>query len=585
MTDHLSQRELIEYQFNLASDEQVLRTADHLEICPECRAQSETLACKFSALDVLRDEPVASEQLITTAIREAEASPRKVLPFLRWGGIASGLIAAGLLLAVMLRPEPVSSPVQRNEEAELVHAPRYNRLSEKADKAIAMAVPKEKSISQKEKAPFAPASSIELVTLPRRERVQLTIYNSADLTLVRERRNLTLKKGWNWLQFMWAGTLIDPTSLDLTAKKHADKIRIQQLVFPPRLRQLGRWLIYSDVGGSIPFELTWFTSGLSWRAFYAGTLSQDERTMNLRGYVRASNRSGEDYENAQTRLIVGKVHLLDRIANLARRRYAYNRPGPRGTVDSLGADDRNEGRLKDGEREDVDKLGDFFRQDRKQIRKEGLSEYFLYTIEGTETIPNGWAKRLESFSQADIPIVSLYKYDEQRWRRRTIRFVTFANDEEHKLGQTPIPNGRVKIYRRVNKAANLSYVGGTGIKYIPVGEKVELELGPARRVLVEPKLMNIRMENYLFDRRRNIIGWDEIRTWRIEVSNARRLPVKLEITRGFGTAYWKLKIRGKEIAYKKHDASHARFTLNLAPRSRKAFNYVVRTYHGKRKER
>jgi hypothetical protein len=43
--------------------------------------------------------------------------------------------------------------------------------------------------------PFAPASAIELVTLPRRDELQLTIYNSADLTLVRERRNLTLKRG------------------------------------------------------------------------------------------------------------------------------------------------------------------------------------------------------------------------------------------------------------------------------------------------------------------------------------------------------------------------------------------------------
>ena len=30
----------------------------------------------------------------------------------------------------------------------------------------------------------------------------------------------------------------------------------------------------------------------------------------------------------------------------------------------------------------------------KEIIKEGLSEYFIYTIEGTETIPNGWSKRM-----------------------------------------------------------------------------------------------------------------------------------------------------------------------------------------------
>jgi len=42
---------------------------------------------------------------------------------------------------------------------------------------------------------------IDLVTLPSRDTVQLTIYNSADMTLVRESRALTLKDGKNKLQF------------------------------------------------------------------------------------------------------------------------------------------------------------------------------------------------------------------------------------------------------------------------------------------------------------------------------------------------------------------------------------------------
>ena len=47
---------------------------------------------------------------------------------------------------------------------------------------------------------------------PRRaDTVQLTIYNSEDLTLVRETRTVTFKKGVNPLQFSWANTLIDPT--------------------------------------------------------------------------------------------------------------------------------------------------------------------------------------------------------------------------------------------------------------------------------------------------------------------------------------------------------------------------------------
>jgi hypothetical protein len=39
------------------------------------------------------------------------------------------------------------------------------------------------------------ASNVDLSTVPKRNTVQLTIYNSEDLTLVRETRTVTFKKG------------------------------------------------------------------------------------------------------------------------------------------------------------------------------------------------------------------------------------------------------------------------------------------------------------------------------------------------------------------------------------------------------
>ena len=61
----------------------------------------------------------------------------------------------------------------------------------------------------------ARAQQIDMSALPPRESVQLTIYNSEDLTLVRETRRVTVRKGLNTLQFSWANTLIDPTSVEL----------------------------------------------------------------------------------------------------------------------------------------------------------------------------------------------------------------------------------------------------------------------------------------------------------------------------------------------------------------------------------
>jgi len=601
MKRHLTEQELIEYRFKLASDAETKEASMHLEACERCRAELEGLQRKFASLDLLREEITVSEDLVSQVIEQA-AEPRRIklaapkkLP--AWAGAAAAVLIVGVLLMVANRPEKaergerfVKGPekgitIRPQEFIEPGSAITWGspRLGDKRGMGATSGLAE--GIS--EKPPFAPASAIELVTLPRRDNVQLTIYNSADLTLVRETRNLTLKKGWNWLQFMWANTLIDPTSLSLEPKEQGDKIDIQQLVFPARLRELGRWLIRSEVSGQVPFEITYFTSGLSWRAFYMGTLAPDEKTMQMKGYVRVANASGEEYENAQTRLIVGKVHLLDRIADLARRQHAYGSPVPvagkgsgiKDRVVSYAFPPPDESRFMT-----LDLSNRLGALRPKEIKKEGLSEYFLYTIEGTETIPDKWGKRLLSFEAEDIEVESLYKYDEERWGGQTIRFVKFANDEEHNLGDTPIPNGQVRIFGQAGEACSLSYVGGTSVKYIPVNEEVELNLGVARLVKVEPKLMDFKTENYRFDRRRNIAGWDEIRTWNIKVANTRKLPIEIEITRGFGTASWTLEPDAEDVGYKKHDATHARFELKLAPQTKQTVGYVVTTYHGVRTE-
>ncbi len=428
----------------------------------------------------------------------------------------------------------------------------------------------------------AAQAKVDLVSLPSRDTVQLTIYNSADMTLVRESRALTLKDGENKLQFSWANTLIDPTSLEMLPKANADKIDIADLTYPPRVRNLGLWNIESGISGKVPVEITYLTSGLSWRAFYMGTLTENEETMRLQGYVRVTNNSGEDYENAQTRLIVGKVHILDEIAELARRQYPYGRPGEVIARPGMAPAPRGRGLMEDKRAFALAEEVAAVRP--KEIRKEGLSEYFLYTIEGTETIPTGWSKRLLSFDVDEVPVVNLYKYEEERYGTSVVRFLSFKNDKEHELGETPIPGGMLKVYRNAGDEGHLSYTGQSSFKYIPVDEDVELNLGAVANVVVEPKLMDFKTENYRFDRRGNISGWDEIRTFKIEVKNTRDIDVKVEIKRNFNTTYWDLIRSGDIDNFEKVDADTTKFTLTLKPRSKREFGYVLRTYHGQRQE-
>jgi hypothetical protein len=584
--EHLSKDQLIEYQFQLGSDEQARATADHLESCGDCRKRLEQLKKKFSALDLLREDVHADEQLISRTLVEAKRKP-VTRQFHIWRSGWSGAAAAVIIVAGGILLSPLWNKRTEVKDEQLARAPAATKkigleyTGVEQDTEMLAVEEKKGNDWVPERPPFAPASNIELVTLPRREDVQITIYNSADLTLVREKRNLTMKRGWNWLQFMWANTLIDPTSLSLEPLEHKDKIDVEQLVFPPRLKELGRWLIKSQVSGQVPFEITYLTSGISWRAFYMGTMAEDEKSMTMQGYVRVTNKSGEEYEDAQTRLIVGQVHILDTIAELAQRQYPYNMPEMKHDIsDSKGIslNWKDEKVLLLG---DEPVLGAFFKYGYvglgvKEIKKEGMSEYFLYTIQGRETIRDGWGKRLPSFKVEDIPVKSLYKYDEEQWGGKPIRFVSFANNEKHELGETPLPNGNIKIYLHVNQERNLSYVGESNIKYIPVNEEVELNLGPARQVKVEPKLMEFHTENYTFDNKNNISGWDEVRTWRVEISNTRTLPVEIEITRGFESDYRKLTVTEGEVEYKEHDARHARFTLNVKGRTKRGFTYQVR---------
>ncbi|NLB55856.1 MAG: hypothetical protein GX811_08860, partial [Lentisphaerae bacterium] len=374
-------------------------------------------------------------------------------------------------------------------------------------------------------------AKIDLATLPDRDTVQLTIYNSADLTLVEESRALTLKKGSNKLQFSWANTLIDPTSLEMFPLSNQGKIDVTDLVYPARTKDVGVWNVVSKVSGEVPVRIRYFTSGISWRAFYIGTLTNDEKFMRLEGFVRVANLSGEDYENAQTRLIVGKVNLLDEIAMLAKRQYPYGSP-IRHIDETFSAPPAHSRAQMEEVREKAFRtVGGQVLDKPKEIIKEGLSEYFLYTIGGEETIPNGWSKRLASFEADPVPVVNLYKYEAERYGKNVMRFLSFKNDKKHKLGDTPIPGGEIRVFRNAVQKDSLNYEGQSEFKYIPVDQEVELNMGAVANVMVQPKLMDFRTTDIRFDSYGSISGWDEVREFEIKVNNTRDMKVKVEITR------------------------------------------------------
>jgi hypothetical protein len=422
-------------------------------------------------------------------------------------------------------------------------------------------------------------AAIDLVTVPARDAVQLTIYNSDDITLVRDRRTLTFKKGENQIQFSWANTLIDPTSVEFRALQKQDSIEIEDVSYPPGRNDTLIWNIDSKIDGPVAVEITYFTSGITWAADYVAFANEKEEKIELVGKVAVANNSGEDYENAQTRLIVGTIHLVEKIADLARRHWRQMPKPQRGRVRDRFRDYTAE--AEDGEWDKKSEL-----EKSKGILKEGLSEYFLYTIEGTETVPNRWAKRLPSLRVTDIPIQVIYRYSDVKYGRVVTKFYKFKNrkvegkpEDEANLGEEPLPNGMVRVFKR-DRADNLSFIGQCAIKYMPMGEDVELNLGHDPDVLLERKTMEFKKYDFTMEnwgRSRRVVGYNTDTHFKTRVKNTKNLAIQFEIERRFG-GDWELKTSQH---YDKLDRQTARFVLKLAPGEEKEFEYVLTQRHGK----
>src|SRR2546423_14367008 len=121
------------------------------------------------------------------------------------------------------------------------------------------------------------ARNVDLSTVPKRNTVALTIYNSEDLTLVRETRVVTFKKGVNPLQFSWANTLIDPTSVELKFATNPDNLDVLDTTFPHDKPQMLYWNVQSEFDGEATIEITYFTSGISWSADYVAVADKADR--------------------------------------------------------------------------------------------------------------------------------------------------------------------------------------------------------------------------------------------------------------------------------------------------------------------
>jgi len=381
------------------------------------------------------------------------------------------------------------------------------------------------------------ADNIDLSTVPSRDTVQLTIYNSEDITLVRETRVVTFKKGVNPLQFSWANTLIDPTSVELKFLTQADKLDLLDTTFPHDKPQMLYWNVQSEIDGAATIQITYFTSGITWSADYVAIAAADEKTMGLEGFVRVYNNSGEEYENAQVRLVVGTINLVEKIAQLAQI--------PVAEVAKMQAEKLEEFK-KDATYRFMERAagkggGGADDAKQKEIVKEGLSEYFIFTIEGTETVPAGWSKRLRSLEGKQVPFRIQYRYRPSEYGEQLVRMYLLTNDEKSQLGGSPLPDGVVRVFREL-------------IKLRTFRDELMLQIHGTSEFRKVGGDMVIKQENA------SIVGWDDHEVFTQRIRNYSGKDIEVEVRRTLpGHVIFK-----SQLEPKLHDYQTVEFLSRLA---------------------
>ncbi|HYD33236.1 MAG TPA: DUF4139 domain-containing protein [Methylophilaceae bacterium] len=208
-------------------------------------------------------------------------------------------------------------------------------------------------------------------------------------------------------------------------------------------------------------ELSYLTSGLSWKADYVAELNAAESKLDLTGWVTLSNTSGAHYANAKLQLVAGDVNIV-----------------------------REQHLMEDMHAKSMTMAA------APQMRQESLLEYHLYTLDKPTTLAQNQTKQVSLLTATNVPVRKEYllrgaehyyqaAYDDLGQKMKIGVFLEFDNKETSQLGM-PLPKGILRVYKKDSTGA-AQFVGEDRIDHTPKNEIVRAKLGDAFDVTANKK--------------------------------------------------------------------------------------------------
>jgi hypothetical protein len=292
--------------------------------------------------------------------------------------------------------------------------------------------------------------------------------------------------------------------------------------------------VESAATGPQKLDLSYLTSGLSWRADYVGMVSADQTHLALTGLVTLSNTSGEAYQNARLQLVAGNVNIVEPPSAYALR-----------TIARVTA--------------------------RSEVQQENYFEYHLYTLARPTTILDKQTKQLTLLAARGIPIretlelrgsADYYRNAEQDIGDRLPvgAYVTFEN-RGGELG-IPLPGGIVRLYKSDSHGLS-QFLGADEIDHTPRNETVRLHLGDSFDVTARKRQTDFHFSS----------ACSTESTYQIVLSNAKTVAQNVFIVEPI-PGDWR--IIDENVPHTKSSAFTATWQVRVPPGARSALNYTAR---------
>jgi hypothetical protein len=201
---------------------------------------------------------------------------------------------------------------------------------------------------------------------------------------------------------------------------------------------------------------------------------------------------------------------------------------------------------------------------------------------------------MRSFEGQTVPFKVQYRYREPEYGPQLVRMYLLTNDEKSKLGTTPLPDGMVRVFRD-NGRDGLSFLVAQAIPYVPIGDKIELNLGPDPEVVFELIKLRVRRDNLwmhidgtdVFRRvdepgvqievNSSVAGWDDHTVYVQRVRNYTAKLIELEVRR---TLPGHIVFRSS-LAAKNHDYQTVEYTAAVQPGEKAELKYEVIQHQGR----